>query len=123
MSRLGASKEAIATILSENGLVVADTGKFAAPCVLFEPGEPWATVDLSFGRKRTGRWRLTLVAGRADSAGNIDKLMSMVDEADAALLKLPGVELPAWGKPFDATFGNVVYGVTQATIQYITQEV
>lgn len=122
MSRLKASRDAIIAALQAGGLTVATTGQFAAPCVLVEPGEPWAAVDLSLGRKRTGRWKLTLVAGRVDTEGNQEKLMDLIDSADTALLALPGVELPTWGRPFDASLHGVVYAGTMATIQYITQE-
>jgi hypothetical protein len=121
MSRLSNSKTAVATALVNGGLTVAVTGKFAAPCVLVEPGEPWASAD-NLGRKRTARWRLTIVAGRADTAGNQEKLAELVDTVDAALLTIPGVQLPNWGRPFDASLEGIVYAVTMATIQHMTEE-
>lgn len=117
-----ATRGAIATVLEAGGVPVAFTGKFSAPCVLIEAGEPWAAVDLSLRGKRTARWQLTLVAGRADSEGALETLAALVDKADAALLALPGVQLPTWAKPSDAQLGNVPYATTVATIQLLTEE-
>lgn len=122
MSRLMDSRDALTTALEAGGLAVAVTAKFAAPCVLVEPGDPWAGVDLSMGRKRTAHWRLTLVAGKADSAGNHERLAELVDQTDAALLTLAGIQLPQWGRPFDATLAGAAYGATQATVQVLTAE-
>ena len=121
-ARLLASRDAIAAALTAGGVRVATTAKFSAPCAILEPGDPWAAVDLSLGRKRTGRWRLTLVAGQADSAGAHDTLAELVDLADAALLALPGVELPTWAMPFDRTLAGIPYAATVATIQYMTAQ-
>jgi hypothetical protein len=122
VSRLADSRAAILEALGAGGLTVATTGKFAAPCVLIEPGDPWASVDLSLGRKRTARWRLTLVAGRADTAGVMDRLAELVDQVDGALLTIPGCELPTWARPTDATLDGAAYGATSATVQLMTRE-
>jgi hypothetical protein len=122
VSRLLSSRAAILAALEAGGVNTATTGKFSAPVVIVEAGDPWAAVDLSLGRRRTGRWRLTLVAGRADSDGVIESLAELVDRVDAALLRLPGVQLPTWERPFNATEGGVVYAATAATIQALTEE-
>jgi hypothetical protein len=121
-SRLLRSRETITAALKAGGLNPSSTGKFSAPCVLVEPGEPWAGVDLSLGRKRTGHWRLTLVAGKADSAGALERLMGLVDAADAALLTVPGISLPTWARPFDAMLDGATYAATQSTIEALTEE-
>jgi hypothetical protein len=122
VSRLLSSRAAILAALEAGGVNTATTGKFSAPCVLVEAGDPWAAVDLSLGRRRTGRWRLTAVAGRSDSEGVIEKLADLVDEVDRAILALPGVQLPTWERPFNATEGGVTYAATAATIQALTEE-
>lgn len=122
MSRLMATREAIDTALTQGGLRVSGTGQFTAPCVLLEAGDPWAGVDLSLRGKRTARWRLTLVAGRVDSTAALETLAELVDSADAALLTLPGVQLPTWAKPFDASLDGQSYAATVATIQLLTPE-
>jgi len=122
VSRLLSSRAAILAALEAGGVNTATTGKFSAPCVLVEAGDPWAAVDLSLGRRRTGRWRLTAVAGRADSEGVIELLADLVDTVDRALLALPGVQLPTWERPFNASESGITYAATAATIQALTEE-
>jgi hypothetical protein len=122
VSRLLSSRDAILTALRAGGLTVATSGKFNAPCVLVEAGDPWATVELSLGRRRVGRWRLTLVAGRADTDGILEKLAELVDTTDRALLKVPGAQLPTWAQPFHASLAQITYAATSSTIQAMTEE-
>ena len=121
MSRLLSSRAAILAALEAGGVNPSTTGKFSAPAVLVEAGDPWAAVS-SLGRRRVGRWRLYAIAGRADSDGVIELLAELVDQVDRALLRLPGVQLPTWGRPINATVGGVAYAATEATIEYATQE-
>jgi hypothetical protein len=116
------SRDALVSALEAGGLNPSTSGAFSAPCVLVEAGDPWASVDLSLGRRRTGRWRLTLVAGRADAEGVIESLAELVDKADAALLTVPGVQLPTWERPFNASLAGVTYAATASTIQSLTEE-
>jgi hypothetical protein len=120
VSRLLASRTLILDALEAGGVNTATTGKFSAPCVILEPGDPWAGVDLSLGRRRTGRWRLTLVAGKADSAGAFERLAELVDTVDAALLRVASLELPTWARPFDTTLDGAAYAATSATVQLLT---
>jgi hypothetical protein len=120
-NRLTASRGELLAALEAAGIAHSTTGKFAAPCVLVEPGDPWAAVDLSLGARRVGRWRLTLVAGRADSAGSLERLADLVDATDAALLTVPGVQLPTWARPFDTTLDGAAYAATAATVQLQTK--
>jgi len=123
MSRLSASRDTILGALNAAQIPNSTTHQWSAPCVLVEPGEPWAAVDLSLGTKRTGRWRLTLVAGRADTAGIFDTLAEMIDSVDAALLTVPGLQLPTWQRPFDVILSGAQYASTSATIQVLTPAV
>jgi len=120
VSRLIQSRALILGALEAAAIPHATTGKFAAPCVLVEAGEPWAAVDLSMGARRTGRWRLTLVAGRADSAGSLERLAELVDDTDTALLTVPGLQLPTWARPFDMQLDGAAYAATNATVQLLT---
>jgi hypothetical protein len=117
-----ATRSRIATALEAGGVRVAYTGQFSAPCALIEPGDPWGSVELSLGRKRVARWQLTLVAGRPDSEAALAALADLIDAADQALLTVPGVQLPTWAKPSDASLANVPYATTVATIQLTTAE-
>jgi hypothetical protein len=120
VSRLLASRRLILDALEAGAVNASTTGKFSAPCVLVEPGDPWAGVDLSLGRRRTGRWRLTIVAGKADTAGAFEGLAELVDNVDAALLRVHGLELPTWARPFDMTLDGAAYAASSATVQLLT---
>jgi hypothetical protein len=120
VTRLLASRTQIVAALEAGGLNPATTGKWSAPCVLVEPGEPWAAVDLSMGRRRTGRWRLTAVAGKTDTEGAFEELAELVDKTDTALLAVAGLELPTWARPVDLTLGGSTYAATVATVQLLT---
>ena len=117
-----ASRTAIIGALDAGGIRTATGGKFTAPCVVVEAGDPWAAVDLSMGRRRTARWKLTAIAGRVDSEGALEALADLVDSVDAALLTIQGVQLPTWAKPFDAALGAVPYAASETTIQMLTTE-
>jgi len=120
VSRLLASRAVILAAFDAASIAHATTGKWSGPCVLIEPGDPWAGVELSLGAKRTGRWRLTLIAARADSAGALEILADFVDTVDVALLTVAGLQLPTWTRPFDTDYGGAKYAATTATIQLIT---
>jgi hypothetical protein len=120
-SRLLASRASILDALAAAGISSATTGKWSAPVVLVEAGDPWAAIEVSgMGRRRAGRWRLTAVAGRADTAGALERLAELVDAVDAAFLTLPGVELPTWARPFDMSLDGAQYAASSATVQLIT---
>jgi hypothetical protein len=119
--RLLRSRAAILSALEAGGVAAATTGRFSAPCVLVEAGDPWAGPG-SLGRRRVGRWRLYAIAGRADSDGVIELLAQLVDDVDVALLKLRGIQLPTWSRPINATVGGVAYAATESTIEYATEE-
>jgi hypothetical protein len=108
-----AALEAAAVASSTNA------GSFAAPCVLVEPGDPWTEPQRLPGRLT--RWRLTAVAGRADAEGALELLGGLVDQVDAALRVVPGLQLPAWSRPLDRPIGgdSVRYGTTSATVQLV----
>ena len=120
MSRLLASRTAIVAALEAGGINAATTAKWSAPVVLVEPGDPWAGVELSLGRRRTGRWRVTAVAGRADTDGALERLADLVDRVDVALLTVPGLELPTWSRPSDIQLDGASYAASSATIQLQT---
>jgi len=117
------SREAIAEALEAGDIAVAIGGQLTAPCVLLEPGDPWASTEYLSGRgRRLGRWQLTAIAGRADTDAAYGELASLIDRVDTALLAVPGLQLPEWAKPSDRMLGNVPYAATVATVQLLTQE-
>jgi hypothetical protein len=121
VSRLLDTRATVIAALEAAGIAYSTTGKFSAPAVLVEPGEPWAEPASLKGR-RLARWRLTAVAGRADTEGSIERLADLVDSVDAALLAALGVQLPTWSMPRDVALGNVPYAASIATIQSMTEE-
>jgi hypothetical protein len=123
MSQLLASRGHITAALEAGGIRWSTTGTFAAPAVLVEPGEPWAEPHTLGHGRRNGRWRLTAVAGKADTEGAVETLADLIDAVDGALWKLPNVELPTWSMPRDVLLGNVPYAASIGTIQYMTEEV
>lgn len=116
VSRLIDARTRIADALDGSGVRVAFGGRFAAPCALLEPAEPWVDRATPSRNLRT-RWRITAIAGRSDTAGAYDELADMVDGIDAALLSLRGASLPTWGAPHDVTLGNVAHPASVGTIE------
>jgi len=120
-SRTADARARILVALELGNVRSATTGKFAAPCVLVEPGDPWSVPDSLHGRRLT-RWKLTAIAGRTDSEAAIETLCELVDATDAALLQVDGVQLPSWAQPFDALLAGVPYAASVATVQLVTAE-
>lgn len=121
MNRLLGTRAGIIAALEAAGIAWSTTGKFSAPAVLVEPGDPWTEPATLRGR-RIARWRLTAVAGKADTEGAIETLADLVDAVDHALLHTLGIQLPTWSMPRDVSLGNVPYAASIATIQYMTEE-
>jgi len=109
------ARQLIVDALDAAQLRPATTGQLAAPCVIVEPGDPWSAPERL--PRRLTRWRLTAVAGRADTEGAIATLADLIDAVDAALLTVPGLQLPSWAKPFDASLDGIPYAASAATVQ------
>jgi hypothetical protein len=119
-SRVLAARELILAALDAGGISSATTGRFAAPCVHVEPGDPWsepAALKGGASGRRLTRWRLTAIAGRADSDAAFVTLGELVDAVDDALVRLSGAQLPVWGKPTDYLLDGVAYASAIATVQ------
>src|SRR5580765_3061943 len=119
MSGLLDARARILAGLEAGGVASSTTGQFSAPCVLVEPGDPWSVPDRL--PRRLSRWKLTAVAGRTDSEGAIETLAELVDQVDAALLAVDGLQLPTWARPFDSMLGAVPYAATTATVQLLQE--
>jgi hypothetical protein len=117
MSSLIESRARIASALEAGGIAVGTSGRFAAPCVLLEPGDPWAEWARMPGR--VYRWRLTALGARADSEGALAQLAELVDSIDVALLAPDAsrsTQLPTWSRPLDLMLDGVSYAATFATV-------
>ena len=121
MSRLLDARARLADALTGSGVSVAFGGRFAAPCVLIEPGEPWISRERA-SRPLESRWKCTAIAGRSDTLAAYDELGAMIDEIDRALLSIRGVSLPSWGAPHDVTLGNVSHPASTAFVLIFTEE-
>jgi hypothetical protein len=121
VSRLLDARARLADALTGSGVAVAFGGRFAAPCVLIEPGEPWISRERA-SRPMESRWRITAIAGRSDTTGAYDELGAMIDHIDRALLSIRGVSLPSWSAPRDLNLGNVEHPASTASVLIYTDE-
>lgn len=108
MSRLSDARDVLADALTGSGIRIAYGGRFAAPCLLLEPADPWIDRATVSPRVIT-RWKVTAIANAADTEAAYDGLGDLIDATDKALLSLRGVSLPPWGAPHDLTLGNVAH--------------
>ena len=119
MSRLGDERSTILAALEAGGIRTATGGKLAAPCILLEPGDPWTEPRRAAPtRGRVSRWRLSAIPAAVDTVAAIDELAGMIDEADAALRTISGLELPSWARPIEQEIAGIRRAVSIATIQY-----
>jgi hypothetical protein len=100
-SRLASRRAELLEALRAGNVNVATSGRYAAPAVILEPADPWSEPARMPGR--SSRWRLTAVAGTADSDAAFLELAELVDRVDRALRTVDGVGLPTWGRPTDGT--------------------
>jgi hypothetical protein len=115
VSELLDSRARILAALEAGGIRASTSGRFAAPCVIVEPGDPWSEPVRMPGR--VARWRLTAVGGRADSEGTLELLAGLVDGTNTALRTIDGCQAPTWARPFDLVLDGHPYGSSVATIQ------
>jgi hypothetical protein len=114
MSRALDDRARILAALEAGGIRTATGGTLSAPVVHVEPGDPWSEPRRMPGR--VTRWRLMALSGRADTEGSFEALGELIDTIDVAL-RIPGCELPTWGKPTDYTVSGVPYAGSIATIE------
>jgi hypothetical protein len=113
VSRLGDRQAEILAAIRAGSLRVATSGRFSAPGVILEPGDPWTEPARMPGR--TARYQLTAVAGTPDSDAALGQLAEIIDAVDAALRKVDGVGLPTWSKPADRIVGEIAHAVSVGT--------
>jgi hypothetical protein len=110
---------------TEAGIRAPTGGQFSAPCVLVEPGDPWAEpLRLGGGTAhRTSHWRLTAIAGKVATDQAYTALAELVDSIDLALRAAHDEvgspiypQLPTWQRPSYLELGGVPYGSAIADI-------
>lgn len=115
MSRAISARTRLSDALTGSGVRVTFGGRFAAPCVLIEPAEPWIARERASSNVQV-RWNVTAIAGRSDTAGAYDVLGELIDTIDRAILSIRGVSLPSWGAPHNVDLGNVSHAASTATV-------
>jgi len=97
-------------------------GAFTAPCARVYPADPWVDVSGLANGRRTQRWEIWVVAGRADSIATFDELEALVAICNAAVSGLQHWSHPAWRMPAITDMGVTKYFASRGVVE-TTQEV
>lgn len=97
-------------------------GAFTAPCARIFPAEPWVDVSGLANGRRTQRWEIWAVAGKADSLANFEEVESLVKVINDAVSGLPHWSYPAWRRPAVTLMGGTNYFACRGTVE-TTQEI
>lgn len=100
------------------------SGAFAAPCYRLHPGSPWLGPSDIHGGRRTQKWEIWVVVGKADSKASTIKLEDMVSAATIALDALIGAGnwgMPIWERPGPVDMGGTNYFAVRGTIETIRE--
>jgi hypothetical protein len=97
-------------------------GAFTAPCARVYPAEPWVDLSGLANGRRTQRWEVWVVAGRADALATFDELEALVKTCNDALNGLQGWAYPVWRRPAVTEMGGTRYFACRGVME-TTQEV
>ena len=96
-------------------------GRFTAPCARIYPADPWVDISGLANGRRTQRWEVWVVAGKADSLANFDELEALVKTCNDAVSDLQGWSHPSWRRPAITEMGGTKYfacrGVVETTAE------
>jgi hypothetical protein len=92
-------------------------GAFSAPCARVFPAEPWVSLDGLLGGKRTQRWEIWAVAGKADSGATFDELEAMVIAINDACEPLQPFARIEWHRPTSTDMGGTRYLASRGVIE------
>lgn len=96
-------------------------GRFTAPCARVYPADPWVDLSGLANGRRTQRWEVWVIAGKADSLATYDELEALLQQCNAALTGLPGWSWPAWRRPAVTEMGGTRYfacrGIMETTAE------
>jgi hypothetical protein len=84
-------------------------GRFTAPCARVYPADPWVDISGLANGRRTQRWEVWVVAGKADSLATFDELEALVTTCNTALGGLQGWAYPVWRRPAITEMGGTKY--------------
>jgi hypothetical protein len=97
-------------------------GQFTAPCARIYPAEPWVDASGLANGRRTQRWEIWVVAGKADSIATFDELEALVKVCNDAVSGLQGWSHPTWRRPAITEMGGTRYFACRGIVE-TTQEV
>jgi hypothetical protein len=97
-------------------------GRFTAPCARIYPADPWVDLSGLANGRRTQRWEVWVVAGRADSIATFDELEELLKRCNVALSGLQGWAYPVWRRPAITDMGGTRYFACRGIME-TTQEV
>jgi len=97
-------------------------GVFTAPCARIYPADPWVDISGLANGRRTQRWEIWVVAGKADSIANYDELEALVKQCNDAVSGLQGWSHPTWRRPAITSMGGTNYFACRGVVE-TTQEV
>ena len=96
-------------------------GIFSAPCARIFPADPWVALSGQAGGRRTQRWEIWAVAGRADSIATFDELEALVSNINAAIEVLPNWNRPEWRRPAISDMGGIKYFACRGIIETLAE--
>lgn len=96
-------------------------GQFTAPCARIYPADPWVDISGLANGRRTQRWEIWVVAGKADSVANFDELEALLIKVNNAVSGLAGWAWPVWRRPAITEMGGTRYfacrGIMETTAE------
>lgn len=96
-------------------------GAFSAPCARVFPGEPWVALSGLAGGRRTQRWEVWAVAGRADSAATFDEMEDLVQRINDAVEQMARFGQLEWRRPAITDMGGTRYLACRGIVETLTE--
>lgn len=121
MSLTTARAELLSTLESADIRSFYGVGVFAAPCARIFPADPWVDLSGLAGGRRTQRWEVWAVAGRADALATFDELEALVMKINAAIEGLPNWNRISWRRPGITDMGGTKYFACRGTLETLAE--
>lgn len=96
-------------------------GQFNAPCARVFPGEPWVALSGLAGGRRTQRWEVWSVAGRADSNATFDALEMLTQQINDAINGMAGWGHVEWHRPAVVDMGGARYLAARGVLETLKE--
>jgi hypothetical protein len=120
---LQTSRQVLLDLLTAAGVnTFYGMGAFTAPCARIYPADPWVDLSGLANGRRTQRWEIWVVAGKADALANFDELEALVKTCNDAVSGLQGWSYPSWRRPAITEMGGTRYFACRGVVE-TTQEV